>query len=88
MIDKEAILDELTSDELSDSDKCAKVQMLSELFYQDGLIKNDVVEKLTLLEKSLYLLRYLEQNSKTYSWDREQKMSDITKFLMEYSATN
>ena len=83
-LDKDAILDELTKDELSESEQCAMLQMLSELLYQDGLIKKDTVEKISLLDKSLFLLKYLESNSKTYSWDREQKMNDIIKILTEY----
>jgi len=82
--DKEDILDELSRDELSETEQNAMIQMLSELLYQDGLIKKDRTEKCMLLEKSLFLMRYLEQFSKTYSWDREQKMSDITKILTEY----
>ena len=81
---KEDILNELTNEELSESEQNAMIQMLSELLYQDGLIKKDKVEKILLLEKALFLLKYLESNSKTYSWDREQKMGDIIKILTEY----
>jgi len=82
--DKEDILDELEKEELSETEQQAMIQMLSELLYQDGLIKKDLSEKFMLLEKSLFLMQYLAQYSKTYSWDREQKMSDITKILTEY----
>ena len=82
--EKEDILNELAKEELSETEQNAMIQMLSELMYQDGLIKKDVTEKCMLLEKSLFLMRYLEQFSKTYSWEREQKMSDITKILTEY----
>jgi hypothetical protein len=83
-LEKESIPEELTKHNMSDAEHFAMVQMLSELLYQDGLIKNNMVDKITLLEKSLFLLQYLESNSKTYSWDREQKMSDINKILTEY----
>ena len=83
-LEKEDIPDELTNDNMGDAEHYAMVQMLAELLYQDGLIKKDIVEKISLLEKSFYLFQYLEKNSKTYSWDREQKMSDIHKFLTEY----
>ena len=82
--DKEEILDELAREELSETEQNAVIQMLSELLYQDGLIKKNITEKCMLLEKSLYLMQYLERHSNTYSWDREQKMSDIHKMLMEY----
>jgi len=82
--DKEEILEELSKEELSETEQNAMIQMLSELLYQDGLIKKDKTEKCMLLEKSLFLMQYLEHFSKTYSWEREQKMSDITKILTEY----
>jgi len=87
-LEKENIPDALTRENMSEAEHFAIVQMLSELLYQDGLIKNDIVEKISLLEKSLYLLKYLESNSKTYSWDREQKMNDIHKILTEYNIDN
>ena len=82
--EKEDILEELDREELSETEQHAMIQMLSELLYQDGLIKKDISEKCMLLEKSLFLMQYLERYSKTYSWDREQKMSDIIKILTEY----
>jgi hypothetical protein len=86
-LEKEDIPDELTKHNMSETEHYAMIQMLSELLYQDGLIKKDIVEKISLLEKSLYLFSYLRSNSKTYSWDREQKMSDINKILNEYDVT-
>ena len=83
-MDKEDIIEELAKDELSKSEQCAMIQMLSELLYQDGLIKKDVSEKCMLLEKALFLFSYLEQNSGTFSWDREQKMVDIQNNLTFY----
>ena len=83
-MEKEDILDEVAKDELSETEQHAMIQMLSELLYQDGLIKKDVSEKCMLLEKAFYLMKYLELNSKTFSWDREQKMADICKILTEY----
>jgi hypothetical protein len=83
-LDKEDIPDELTKDNMGDAEHYAMVQMLAELLYQDGLIKKDVVEKIALLEKSFYLFQYIDNNSKTYSWDRLQKMSDINILLTEY----
>ena len=82
--ENEDILDELAKDELSETEQHTLIQMLSELLYQDALIKKDILEKCMLLEKSLFLMLYLERYSKTYSWDREQKMSDINKLLTEY----
>jgi len=82
--EKEDILDELAKDELSETEQHALIQMLSELMYQDGLIKKDILEKCMLLEKSLFLMQFLERYSKTFSWEREQKMSDINKILTEY----
>ena len=83
-MEKEDILNELEREELSETGQNAMIQMLSELLYQDGLIKKDVTEKCMLLEKAFYLMQYLAFYSKTYSWDMEQKMSDIKKILTEY----
>jgi len=84
-MEKEDILLELENDELSMSEQHAMIQMLSELLYQDGLIKKDISEKCMLLEKAFYLMKYLELFSKTFSWEREQKMADIKKILTEYT---
>jgi hypothetical protein len=67
---KEQILDELIENSKNEQDTNGKIQMLSELMYQDALLKNYIPEKCMILEKSLYLLDYLDKNSKTYSWDR------------------
>jgi hypothetical protein len=83
-VEKEEILADLKKEGQSERDTLGKVQMLSELLYQDGLIKTSIPEKCMLLEKSLYLFDYLEQNSRTYSWDRSQKMIDINKILTEF----
>ena len=85
---KEDILEELKSENYSESDICAKVQMLSELLYQDALIKDYIPERCELLEKSLYLLEYLNCHSKTFSWDRNQRIADVKKMLMEFNAPN
>lgn len=81
--EKEIILDELAQNGRSDEDVFAMAQMLAELLYQDAQIKKQIPEKCMLLEKALYLFEYLNQNSRTYSWDREQKISDIKKQLTE-----
>lgn len=83
---KEEILDELKQEDYSEQDFFAKLQMLSELLYQDGLIKKSIPEKHPLLEKALYLLEYLDQNSRTFSWDREQKINDIREKLTNVEA--
>lgn len=83
--EKEIILKELEEEGLDEKNLFAKIQMLSELLYQDGLIKKNIPEKWMYLEKALYLLEYLNKNSRTYSWDREQKMEDIKKIQMEFN---
>jgi len=83
-MEQEALLEELTNDKLSETEQFAMIQMLAELLFQDGLIKIDRVEKISLLEKSLFLFKYLDSNSKTFSWDREQKIDDIHNILTKY----
>ena len=83
---KEIILDELKNENYSEEDSYAKAQMLSELLYQDALLKTNVQERYDLLEKSLYLLEYLNYYSKTFSWDRNQRITDIKKILEDFNA--
>ena len=83
---KENILDELKNENYSEKDTFAKAQMLSELLYQDAIIKTNFQEKYDLLEKSLFLLEYLNYYSKTFSWDRNQRITDIKKILMDFNA--
>lgn len=83
--EKEAILEGLKREGDSDQDTFARAQMLSELLYQDGLIKKNIPEKCMLLEKALFLLEYLDKNSRTFSWDRGQKIEDIRKILTEFN---
>jgi hypothetical protein len=82
--DKEMILDGLEQEERSVQDTFARVQMLSELLYQDGLIKKSIPERCMLLEKALYLLEYLDRNSRTFSWERNGKINEIKKVLTEF----
>jgi len=82
---KEDILAEL-SDEDADS-TTAKVQMLSELLYRDALIKSDLHDRCNLLEKALFMLEYLDCNSRTFSWDRGQRIGDIKKMLTEFNTS-
>lgn len=86
--EKEMILDDLKMIERSEEDTFARAQMLSELLYQDGRIKRDISERCMLLEKALYLLEYLNLNSRTFSWDRGQKMEDIRKTLFEFDVNS
>ena len=60
------------------------MRMLSELLYRDALIKKEGSLRYDLLEKALLLLEFLQQNSKTYSWDQENKMAYIRTLLEEY----
>lgn len=82
-LNKEDIPDDLWAE--NDEQKAfAKMQMLAELLYRDALIKTNGSERLDLLNKSLFLFKHLQQNSKTYSWDRENKMIDISRLIEEF----
>ena len=81
---KEDILNEIENEGRSEGDTYAKIQMLSELLYQDALIKSNIPEKCELLEKSLYLLEYLDSSGNTFSWERAWKITDIRKTLSEF----
>ncbi|MDR2681079.1 MAG: hypothetical protein LBC47_09745 [Tannerella sp.] len=83
-MEKEIILDSLEQEGRNERDTQARVQMLSELLYQDGLIKKNIPEKCMILEKSLYLFEYLDRSSRTFSWERNRKINDIKKILTEF----
>lgn len=55
-----------------------RIEMLSELLYQDALLKEPEEQKY-LLRKSLYLLIYLDEHSDTFSFERRGKISEIEK---------
>lgn len=55
-----------------------RIDMLSELIYQDALLK-ETEEQKYLLRKSLYLLKYLDKHSDTFSFERRGKISEIEK---------
>ncbi|BAR48379.1 hypothetical protein TFKS16_1274 [Tannerella forsythia KS16] len=82
-IEKEDLLNDLWT-ENSEQKALAKMRMLSELLYRDALIKKEGSLRYDLLEKALLLLEFLQQNSKTYSWDQENKMAYIRTLLEEY----
>ncbi|MDR1815022.1 MAG: hypothetical protein LBR18_09290 [Tannerella sp.] len=81
--EKEIIAEDIEDETISERDAIGKIQMLAELLYQDALIRKTAPERIDLLEKALYLFRYLDANSKTFSWERGQRMQDIVKMLDE-----
>ena len=82
--EKETLLNDLEQEGYPEEHLFAKIQMLSELLYQDALIKKCIPEKCMMLEKVFYLLACLNQNSRTFSWERNQRMEDIRKKLEEF----
>ena len=83
--EKEFLLNNPEQEGRSEQDTLARVQMLSELLYQDGLIKKQIPEKCMLLEKALYLLEYQNRNSRTFSWERNEKINEIKKIRIEFN---
>ncbi|MDR2471963.1 MAG: hypothetical protein LBD53_00160 [Tannerella sp.] len=79
--DKETILEKIEDESYSERETEARLTMLSELLYQDALIKPDVVQRCDLLSKVLYLLEYFDGRSRTFSWEREQRKTEIRKLL-------
>lgn len=73
--DSEYILNELQQN-YEGEEFLTRIDMLSELLYQDALLK-PVVEKKYILKKSLYLLEYLDTHSDTFSFERRNKISEI-----------
>ena len=67
-----------------EQDLCSHIEMLGELLYQDGMLKTDSSKKIDLFTKALFFIDYVENESTTYSIEREDKVH----FLKEYIAVN
>lgn len=63
--------------EQPDDRRLAYMEMLAELLYQDAPIHLEPVTHADLYEKSLALLEWLDEESKTYSLDRQDRMALI-----------
>ncbi len=54
-----------------------RVEMLSDIMYADGMMKEKSELKYKLLEKTLYFMQYLDANSDTYSLVRKGKIDTL-----------
>ena len=79
--DAEYILNDLGQN-YGDEELLTRIEMLSELLYQDALLKEPEEQKY-LLRKSLFLLIYLDAHSDTFSFERRGKISEIEKKIGE-----
>ena len=77
--DAEYILTDLSQD-YEGQEFLTRIDMLSELLYQDALLK-EPDEKKYLLAKALYLKEYLDSHSDTFSFQRRNKINEIKKLL-------
>ena len=77
--DAEYILTDLSQD-YEGQEFLTRIDMLSELLYQDALLK-EPDEKKYLLAKALYLKEYLDSHSDTFSFERRNKINEIKKLL-------
>lgn len=73
--DAEYILNDLGQD-YEGEELLVRIDMLSELLYQDALLKVPA-EQHFLLKKSLFLLKYMDEHSDTFSLERRRKISEI-----------
>lgn len=73
---KENSLDEIIQS-FGETDHLPKIEMLSELLYQDALLKEEGEARRTILGKSLSLFEYLDAHSTTYSVSRQQKINEV-----------
>lgn len=55
-----------------------RIDMLSELLYQDAMLKVPEEQK-HLLRKSLFLLKYVDEHSGTFSFERRERMDRTEK---------
>lgn len=65
-------------DFFNEDERLFKVEIIAELFYQDALLGEPDKE---LLGKSLALLKYVDLNSDTFSFDRQRRTSEIEVLL-------
>lgn len=75
--DAEYILNEMGQN-YGGEELLTRIDMLSELLYQDALLKESEEQKY-LLRKSLFLLNYLDTHSDTFSFERRGKIGEIEK---------
>lgn len=61
--------------------KSERIEMLSELYYNDGFLSNNSSLKNDLLNKALILYDYLEEKSKSFSLERFNKRNKIIEIL-------
>ena len=75
--DAEYILNEMRQN-YGGEELLTRINMLSELLHQDALLKEPEEQK-HLLRKSLFLLKYLDEHSNTFSFERKGKIEEIEK---------
>ena len=75
--DAEYILNEMGQN-YGGEELLTRINMLSELLHQDALLKEPEEQKY-LLRKSLFLLKYLDEHSNTFSFERKGKIEEIEK---------
>ena len=75
--DAEYILNEMRQN-YGGEELLTRIDMLSELLHRDALLKEPEEQKY-LLKKSLFLLKYLDEHSDTFSFERRGKISEIGK---------
>lgn len=61
-----------------------RVEMLTEIMYQDSMLEDDLKNKKSKMSQNLALLNYLEENSNTYSMLRVGKIDELKKLLKEF----
>lgn len=64
-----------------DEEVIYRMEMLSEIMYQDGMLEKDIEVRNAKLLKTLSLLDYLNEYSNTYSVVREGKIEEIKSIL-------
>lgn len=83
---RESSMDDVISflqNRYGDDEYLYRIEMLTEIMYQDGMHDNNKSEKQETLLKALELLVYLDNYSNVYSLVREGKMEAIKKELKQ-----
>jgi hypothetical protein len=63
------------------TDALAKATMLSELFYNSAILSEEEDLKNMLFIKSLFLLKFIDSNSNTFSFERQRRIAELNELV-------
>lgn len=83
-----------TMDDVMDSftrwpveERLYRMEMLAELYYAETEVKTGPMRQI-LLERAMQMFVFIDRNSRTFSFDRQSKISRIQEILLRETAQN